>query len=485
MNIRCIVFDVGWTLVDETEAHRHRMGHLLKACDPGAGLTVDRLMEMYEESASEHHGDPLMPLLDRLGVSRERRNEFPYGKSMERVYPDASPALQILKKNFKLGVLANQSPGLPGRIGQYGWDGLFDFVIGSGDVGLKKPQKEIYELAEKTSGCRPSEILMVGDRLDNDIAPAKTAGWRTARILRGIHRRKKPEGSGEVPDMEAESLDQLARMLIAFSQEKGSREQPGKGAYDAVADYNREGVAAQYDADRGRWKIGPLEAIGRRLAITPSWTVSVLDVGCGTGLWLDAQSRHYEGKPVRWVGLDPSPGMLAVARGKVAGVELVEGRAERLPFDEASFDVLVSNFAFHHFADKAAAIAEMARVLKPGGTIRLVNMDPWSQPGWAVYIAFPGTRDMDMERFWPVDRITDEFKRHGLASTADVTRTVTPTPVTEILAEAEQRKCSQLLILDAAAFERGISALRKEIADGANRVVQSEFALLTLTAIRK
>ena len=215
MNIKCIVFDVGWTLVDETDAHRYRMEHLLKACDPGAGLTVDRLMEMYEEAASEHHGAPLLPLLDRVGVPRERRDEFPYGKSLERVYPDALPALRAMKKDYKLGVLANQSPGLPQRIEKYGFSELFDFVIGSGDVGVKKPQKAIFEMAEGRAGCQPSEILMVGDRLDNDIAPARAAGWRTARILQGIHRRKKPEGPGEIPDMEAESLEHLAGLLAS------------------------------------------------------------------------------------------------------------------------------------------------------------------------------------------------------------------------------------------------------------------------------
>ncbi len=212
-NIRCIVFDVGWTLVDETQAHRYRMERVLGACDPSLKLDVDRLMEMYGECAAEHHGDPLLYLLDRLGIARERRAEFPYGKGMERLYPDAAPALRELKKAFVLGILANQSPGLPDRIRNYGWGDLFSFIIGSGDVGLKKPQKEVYELAEKKCGCRPSEILMVGDRLDNDIAPAKGVGWRTARVLRGTHRAKKPESPGEMPDMEVGSMQDLASLF--------------------------------------------------------------------------------------------------------------------------------------------------------------------------------------------------------------------------------------------------------------------------------
>ena len=91
----------------------------------------------------------------------------------------------------------------------------------------------------------------------------------------------------------------------------------------------------------------------------------VLDVGCGTGAaTIAAASRAAPGGRV--IGLDPNPQMLAVARRK-SGIEWVEGRAEALPFPDASFDAVVSQFAMMFFENRVAALREMARVLAPGG----------------------------------------------------------------------------------------------------------------------
>jgi SAM-dependent methyltransferase len=67
------------------------------------------------------------------------------------------------------------------------------------------------------------------------------------------------------------------------------------------------------------------------------------------------------------VGLDPNEEMLAVARRRSARVEWRSGRAESLPFADASFDRVVSQFGFMFFSDRPAALREMVRVLRPNG----------------------------------------------------------------------------------------------------------------------
>src|SRR5690242_13470156 len=101
-----------------------------------------------------------------------------------------------------------------------------------------------------------------------------------------------------------------------------------------------------------------------------------LDVGCGTGRLLAFLHDAWPG--MRWTGLDLSPPYLAEARrliGRTARVKLVEGAAEKLPFDEASLDIVVSSFLMHELpADvRAAALKETARVLKPGGLTVIVD----------------------------------------------------------------------------------------------------------------
>ena len=97
---------------------------------------------------------------------------------------------------------------------------------------------------------------------------------------------------------------------------------------------------------------------------------SVLDVGCGTGELLREVGLRFP--ETARTGLDLSANMLAVAREKLGGaVELVQGDAERLPFANRRFEVLLCNDSFHHYPNPGAAAAEFARVLQPGGVLLL------------------------------------------------------------------------------------------------------------------
>lgn len=103
----------------------------------------------------------------------------------------------------------------------------------------------------------------------------------------------------------------------------------------------------------------------------------VLDVGCGTGVV--ARRAALRVQPRGSVsGIDISPDMLAVARAAAhrdgVSIDWYEGRAEALPFPDASFDLVLSQFALMFFADRAKAMAEMRRVLRPGGRIGVVVM---------------------------------------------------------------------------------------------------------------
>ena len=91
----------------------------------------------------------------------------------------------------------------------------------------------------------------------------------------------------------------------------------------------------------------------------------VLDVACGTGVLARAAQKHV-GRLGAVVGLDRNDAMLAVAARKAPEIEWRKGRAESLPFDDASFDCVVSEFGLMFFEDRRAAVAEMLRVLRPG-----------------------------------------------------------------------------------------------------------------------
>ena len=114
-----------------------------------------------------------------------------------------------------------------------------------------------------------------------------------------------------------------------------------------------------------RWRRALVDAIGARRGDR------VLDVATGTGMVADALVRRYG---CHVVGLDQSADMLAVARTR-DGVfdDLVEGRAEHLPFPDASFDHLTFTYLLRYVDDPAATMRELARVVKPGGRVAMVE----------------------------------------------------------------------------------------------------------------
>src|SRR5213078_664310 len=91
--------------------------------------------------------------------------------------------------------------------------------------------------------------------------------------------------------------------------------------------------------------------------------MSILDVGCGPG-YVSAAAAERGAKPI---GLDFSAEMIAIAKKMFPRIDFRRGDAQNLPFANASFDRVVANFALLHLANPERAIAEAARVLKPGG----------------------------------------------------------------------------------------------------------------------
>ena len=110
-----------------------------------------------------------------------------------------------------------------------------------------------------------------------------------------------------------------------------------------------------------------------------------LDVGCGTG----ALAARLAGRGFSMTGIDPSAGMLDVLRARAPEVEAVEGSATELPFEDSSFDLVMSVAVMHHVADPGdvrRALAEMVRVSRPGGRVLHWDHNP-RNPYWGRLMA--------------------------------------------------------------------------------------------------
>jgi SAM-dependent methyltransferase len=99
-----------------------------------------------------------------------------------------------------------------------------------------------------------------------------------------------------------------------------------------------------------------------------------LDVGCGEGRFCRMLKLH----GVDVIGIDPTPALIAAARARDADGAYLEAAAERLPFTDEAFDLVVSYLSLIDIADIQAAIPEMARVLNPGGALLIANLNSFN-----------------------------------------------------------------------------------------------------------
>ncbi len=148
------------------------------------------------------------------------------------------------------------------------------------------------------------------------------------------------------------------------------------------------GIARQYGAVGAAWSFGQDPRwrsflVGR---VAPPQGGVVLDVASGTGLVARALLRS---RPdLRVTALDPSGEMLEAARPDPR-VARVRGRAEELPFPDASFDALTFTYLLRYVDDPAATVGELARVVRPGGAIASLEFHvpdaAWARACWRVY----------------------------------------------------------------------------------------------------
>ena len=199
------------------------------------------------------------------------------------------------------------------------------------------------------------------------------SGWISARA----------EGTSNVYAMTRDDLDGAAKRLWALV-----REQVGS-ASSATHDQRRvQTVLAErrtksqefFSSSAGQWDRLRDDLFGERFHLSaltafadPEWTVG--DFGCGTGQ-MSAALAPFVG---RVIAVDGSAAMLQAAKKRLQGLENVElrrGDLEALPVDDGRLDAATLVLVLHHLAEPERALAEVFRVLKPGGQLLVVDMQP-------------------------------------------------------------------------------------------------------------
>lgn len=202
-------FDVGYTLVNEDAVWEKRCQEQAETQEAKKlGLSA---ADIYHEIeiASISRKPQFRTLLDKYNF----KEVAPYRTELEKLYEEAPAIIKALSQKYELGIIANQLDGLKERLEAFDLLQYFKYIISSWDVQLMKPDIRIFEYALDKTNCSPQETCMIGDRLDNDILPAKALGMKTVWIKQGFGALQKPLSKSEESDY---TINNLAELLKIF-----------------------------------------------------------------------------------------------------------------------------------------------------------------------------------------------------------------------------------------------------------------------------
>ena len=203
MKIKWLFFDVGSTLVDETKVYERRFSKIAESAGVSAEYVKEKAYEFYRQNKK---GDKEILKIHNV--------ELPQWESeYEELYPDTENVLKNLHEKYKIGVIANQNLGTADRLQNFGILKYIDLVVASAEEGVAKPDRRIFDIALERSGCPAHEAMMIGDRIDNDIFPAKNLGMKTMWIRQGFGGLWNIQSDAELPNFIADDLPEVVSIL--------------------------------------------------------------------------------------------------------------------------------------------------------------------------------------------------------------------------------------------------------------------------------
>lgn len=218
IGIRAILLDVGGPLVDDSGIDPVWNTKLLEILPEyiGREVTPAELEQVYIDiiisyAPSVYSGAIwhfVQPDVKAFRKIRAAFDEIDFS-SYYKLRPEAVSVCAELAEDYTLAVAANQPESTRRYLDNVSLLQYFTFREMSGEMPFSKPDLRFFMYISDKIGIPPEECVMVGDRQDNDIVPAKRLGMRAIRFLTGLHRIQEPRMPSEMPDRTIESLTEL------------------------------------------------------------------------------------------------------------------------------------------------------------------------------------------------------------------------------------------------------------------------------------
>ncbi len=167
-NIEWLFFDIGSTLINEEKVYKERFETIAKSSGYKYECIYDKILSYYKNNKK-----------GELEVAKKFCVKLPkWNFRLEELYPETKKVLEVLSKKYNIGIIANQDFGSSERLEKFGILKYIKLVVASAEEGIAKPDKRIFNIALERSKCKAEKSYMIGDRIDNDIVPAKEIGMK-------------------------------------------------------------------------------------------------------------------------------------------------------------------------------------------------------------------------------------------------------------------------------------------------------------------
>ena len=223
--ITAVIFDIGGPLDLETSFEAAidadiRAGLQREGFDVSDAAWEDANRLAVEGFAPSLYRAVIWRLTGNERASAERIYDWMEQQAQERdlfeLRPGIAEVLEALKaRGLKLGLAANQPAKALRLLDEVGIGRFFENPGVSGVYGLRKPDVRLFARVCEDLGVQPEQCIMVGDRIDNDIVPAKLLGMRTVLIRTARHREQQPRSWDEAPDAEVEDASGILSAIEA------------------------------------------------------------------------------------------------------------------------------------------------------------------------------------------------------------------------------------------------------------------------------
>jgi HAD superfamily hydrolase (TIGR01509 family) len=224
LRLQAVLLDVGGVLVDESEFYRLMQTQLLEVLEQeGFSVTEEELTEIfrlmwrrgrsnYRGAILWHFAKPDLEQFQDLRKSLRPLHEF-YQVWKPRLSSGVEGIIAALSRNYRLALAGNQPAHVKEFLRSQGILQYFEYDLVSEELGLAKPDPLFFEIILDRLGVRPEEAVMVGDRLDNDIYPAKRLGMRTIRLLSWPFSLQEARTPAEEPNLTIHELKELPEAI--------------------------------------------------------------------------------------------------------------------------------------------------------------------------------------------------------------------------------------------------------------------------------